>query len=63
MSAETFVSLIEEMVELKVQHHLAQHVKVPAHLARVVAEKRESDRLRSEQIKAQLVRLLTAQSA
>ena len=61
MSAETFVSLIEEMVELKVQHHLAQHAKVPAHLSRVVADKRESDRLRGEHIKAELIRLLTTQ--
>jgi hypothetical protein len=63
MSAETFVKLIEELVELKVQVHLANHVKTSPELARVLGRKRESDRLRVEQVRLELIQALTTQSA
>jgi hypothetical protein len=63
MSAESFVRLIEELVELKVQLHLANHVKTSPELARVVGRKREIDRLRAEQVRLELIEALTAQSA
>jgi hypothetical protein len=59
MSAETFVKLIEEMVELKVQQHLAATLKVNPELAKVVGLKREADRRRLEQVRAELVQSLT----
>jgi hypothetical protein len=63
MSAEAFVKLIEELVDLKVQYHLANTVKTSPELARIVAVKRETDRHRADQIRAELIQALTAQSA
>jgi len=59
MSAETFVKLLEEMVDLKVQYHLANQMKTSSELTRVLAVKRESDRKRTEQIRAELINALT----
>lgn len=62
MSAELFVKLIEELVDIKVQYHLANKIKTSPELARIVAVKRESDRHRADQIRAELIHALTAQS-
>ena len=62
MSAETFVRLIEELVDLKVQYHLANKIKTSPELAKVVAVKRETDRQRAEQVRAELIQALTAQA-
>jgi hypothetical protein len=59
MNAETIVKLIEEMVDLKLQHQAAAHLKANPDIARLLAEKRETDRRRLEQIRADLVRLLS----
>jgi hypothetical protein len=59
MSAETFVKLLEEMVDLKVQHHLANQIKMSSALTRVVASKRESDRQRAAEIRTELINALT----
>ena len=59
MSAELFVRLIEELVDLKVQYHLANKMKTSAELARVVAMKRETDRQRADLIRAELIQALT----
>jgi len=59
MSAETFVSLLEELVDLKVQYHLAKQIKLSPELSRMVAMKRESDRQRIEQVRAELLQTLT----
>jgi hypothetical protein len=61
MSAETFVRLIEELVDLKVQYHLANQMRTSTDLARVVAIKRESDRQRVEHIRVELIQALTAE--
>jgi hypothetical protein len=63
MSAELFVKLIEELVDIKVQYHLANKIKTSPELAKIVAVKRESDRHRADQIRAELIDALTAQSA
>ena len=59
MSAESFVKLLEELVDLKVQYHLANQMKTSSELTRVLAMKRESDRQRTEQIRAELISALT----
>jgi len=62
MSAETFVRLIEELVDIKVQYHLANKIKTSPELARIVAVKRETDRHRADQIRAELIQALAAQA-
>jgi len=62
MSAETFVRLIEELVDIKVQYHLASKMKTSNELARLVAVKRETDRHRADQIRAELIQALTTQA-
>ena len=58
MSAESFVNMIEEMIDLKVQQHTEAHLKTTPEISRVLQEKRETDRRRLEQIKRELVRIL-----
>ena len=58
MNAETVVKLVEEMVDLKVQHFAESMMKHTPEVARLLQEKRATDRRRLEQIKAELVRLL-----
>jgi hypothetical protein len=58
MSAEEFVGLIEEMIELKIQQETEAHMKPTPEIARVLAAKRETDRRRLDQIRAELVRIL-----
>jgi len=62
MSAESFVRLLEELVDLKVQYHLANQMKTSPELTRVLAVKRESDRHRTEQIRAELIQALTTEA-
>jgi len=62
MSAEAFVRLIEELVDIKVQYHLANKMKTSPELARLVAVKRETDRHRADQIRLELIQALTAQA-
>ena len=58
MNAETWVRLIEEMMDLKVQQYAESTMKSSAEVARLLRDKRETDRRRLEQIKAELVRAL-----
>ena len=58
MNAESIVKLIEEMVDLKVQQEAAAHLKLNPDVARLLAQKRETDRRRLEQIRTELIRLL-----
>jgi len=62
MSAETFVKLLEELVDMKVQYHLANQMKASPELTRVLAQKRESDRQQTERIRQELINALTAQA-
>ena len=58
MNAETFVKLIEEMIDLKLQQHAQANLKASPEIARILEEKRFTDRRRLEQIRAELVRSL-----
>ena len=58
MDNERFVKLIDEMVDLRVQQHTAAGLKVNPALAKILAEKRETDRHRLEQVRAELVQML-----
>ncbi len=60
MNAETLVKLIEEMMDLKVQQYAESHLKPNPEVARLLHEKRETDRRRLEQIRAELARLISS---
>lgn len=61
MNADTIVKLVEEMVDLKIQQLAESTLKPSTEVARILHEKRATDRRRLEQIKAELVRLLQTQ--
>ena len=56
----TFLSLMEEMIDIKVQQQTESHLKTSPEVAAVLRQKRETDKRRLDQIRAELVRLLTA---
>jgi hypothetical protein len=58
MTPEAWVHLIEEMMDLKIQQFAESTMKVSADVARVLHDKRETDRRRLEQIRTELVRTL-----
>jgi len=58
MSSESVVKLIEEMVDLKIQQHAENGMRPSAEVAKILFEKRETDRRRLEQIRAELARTL-----
>jgi hypothetical protein len=60
VNAEEFVKLLEEMVDLKVQQVAELHLKPTPEVARLLLHKRDTDRRRLEQIRAELVRGLIA---
>ena len=59
MNAESFVKLIEEMIDLKLQQQAQVNLKPNPEIARFFAEKRITDRRRLEQIRAELVRTVS----
>ena len=58
MTAESWVQLMEEMMDIKIQQFAESSMKVSADIARILVEKRETDRRRLEQIRTELVRTL-----
>lgn len=60
MNPSTFMSLLEEMVDLKVQQHLETQLKPTPEVAAILYQKRETDRRRLEQIRVHLIRALEA---
>ena len=58
MNSESFVKLIEEMIDLKLQQHAQANLKASPEISRILEEKRFTDRRRLEQIRAELIRLL-----
>ena len=60
MSAETLVKLIEEMIDLKLQQQAQANLKASPEIARILEEKRVTNRRRLEPIRAELIRLLGA---
>ncbi|HHY84927.1 MAG TPA: hypothetical protein GYA07_05265 [Verrucomicrobia bacterium] len=59
MTPESFVRLLEELVDLKLQQREESRLKTTPELASVLANKRETDRRRLEQIRAELIRILS----
>ena len=58
MTAQRLVQLLEEMIDLKIQHHAESTMRTNPEVARILQEKRETDRRRLEQIRAELIRTL-----
>jgi hypothetical protein len=58
MTAEAWVRLIEEMIDLKLQQFVESTTKLSPDLARFLVDKRETDRRRLDQIRCELVRTL-----
>lgn len=59
MQPINFIALLEEMVDLKVQQHTEAHLKTSPEIAAVLMQKRETDRRRLDQIRSELIRVLT----
>jgi hypothetical protein len=60
MTADAWVQLLEEMIDLKLQHFAESTMKLTPELTRLLQDKRETDRRRLQQIRAELVRTLQA---
>ncbi len=58
MNSEIVARLIEELVDLKIQNYAESQLRPTAEVARILYEKKETDRRRLEQIRLELVRLL-----
>jgi hypothetical protein len=58
MTAESWVQLIEEMIDLKLQQLAETNMKLTPELTRLLQDKRETDRRRLQQIRTELVRTL-----
>ena len=58
MTAQSLISLLEEMMDLKVQQYAESQMKLTPEVAPLLKEKRETDKRRLEQIKSELVRFL-----
>jgi len=58
MTAEDFIGLFEEMMDLKIQHYAEANLKLSPEVSRILSEKRETDRRRLQQIRVELVRLM-----
>jgi hypothetical protein len=58
MTARSIVGLLEEMMDVKLQQYAETTMRPTPELARLLQEKRETDRRRLDQIRAELVRIL-----
>jgi hypothetical protein len=58
MNAKTFVKLVEEMIDLKIQQQAEAKLKPNPDVARLLQEKRNTDRRRLDQIRTELVGML-----
>jgi len=58
MNSETLPRLIEEMMDLKSQQYAETQMRPTPEVAKILQEKRETDRRRLEQIRAELGRIL-----
>jgi hypothetical protein len=59
MNSSILPRLIEEMMDLKIQQYAESQMRPTPEIARILGEKRETDRRRLEQIRAELVRILS----
>jgi hypothetical protein len=60
MQPNTFLGLLEEMIDIKVQQQTEAHLKFSPEVAAVLHQKRETDKRRIDQIRAELLRLMSA---
>jgi hypothetical protein len=58
MTARFIVGLLEEMMDVKVQQFAETTMRPNPEVARLLQEKRETDRRRLEQIRSELIRIL-----
>jgi len=58
MTAESLVQLMEEMMDIKVQLLAQSTMKVSPEVARILHEKRDTDKRRLDQIRTEMVRIL-----
>ena len=58
MEGAHLIRLIEEMIDLKIQQHAEAHLKPTSEVAGLLEDKRNTDRRRLEQIKADFVRVI-----
>jgi hypothetical protein len=58
MNAETFVQLIEEMIDLKIQQQAEAHLTPTPEVAKLLQKKQNTDRRRLDQIRAELARMI-----
>jgi hypothetical protein len=61
MHPSTFIGLLEEMVDIKVQQQTEAHLKTSPEIAAVLHAKRETDKRRLDQIRSELIRILNAE--
>jgi hypothetical protein len=55
----TFLGLLEEMIDIKIQQQTEAHLKMSPEVAAVLLQKRETDKRRIDQIRAELLRLMS----
>ena len=58
MNSEASVKLLEEMMDLKLQQYAESQLRPTPEVARILYEKRETDRRRLDQIRSELSRIL-----
>jgi len=61
MQPSTFLGLLEELIDIKVQQQTEARLKTSPEVAAVLHQKRETDKRRLDQIRAELLRLMSAQ--
>jgi hypothetical protein len=60
MTPESWIHLIEEMMDLKIQQYAESTMKVSGELSKILQDKRETDRRRLDQIRTELARVLNS---
>jgi hypothetical protein len=58
MTGEKLIRMLEEMMDIKIHQYAQFHLKLNPEVAKLLQEKRETDRLRLDQIRMELVRFL-----
>jgi hypothetical protein len=58
MTAEAWVQLIEELIDIKLARFAAANMKLSPELTRLLHDKRDTDRQRLQQIRAELAQTL-----
>jgi hypothetical protein len=56
MTPQQMVALLEELIDLKMQRYAELHMKLTPDLNRLVRDKRDSDRMRLDQVRQELIR-------